>query len=171
MKNLVKHFVTTAYLVNNDKVALVHHGLRNVWLGFGGHIEEKETILEALDREIKEESGIRDYKLLNDGGLIKSFRAGDEGPDKPDETVREETLPNSIQIQPIPFDRNYKNPHYHIDLIYYGTTDQTDLSLEEGKGKDVKWVSVQDLEQIDLWPSTKYLCKEALKAAKGSKHE
>jgi ADP-ribose pyrophosphatase YjhB (NUDIX family) len=125
MRNHVNHFVTTAYLVNKSKVALVRHKLRNVWLGFGGHIEKNEGILEALEREIKEESGISSYALLNEGGH-KTFPVKNK---LPDNVVVEETLPNLIQIQPIPFDRKFREPHHHIDFCYYGVTDQTDLHL------------------------------------------
>jgi ADP-ribose pyrophosphatase YjhB (NUDIX family) len=163
MRNFVNHFVTTAYLVNNNKVALVKHGLRNVWLGFGGHIEKNEGILEALNREIREESGIKNYTLLNEG-VEKTFPVKNK---LPDDIVTEETLPNSIQIQPIPFDRRFKKPHHHIDFCYYGVTDQTKLKLERNGGKDIRWFTEKEVDGIeDIWPSTKNLCLEALKCAR-----
>lgn len=162
MRNFLNHFVTTAYLVNKNKVALVKHGLRDVWLGFGGHIESKEGILESLNREIKEESGIQNYTLLNQGAE-KTFPVKNK---LPDDVVMEETLPNSIQIQPIPYDRRFKEPHHHIDFCYYGVTDQTKLSLEKDGGKDIRWFAKEELDEIDIWPSTKHLCLEALKCAR-----
>ncbi|OGY26169.1 MAG: hypothetical protein A2Z24_00860 [Candidatus Woykebacteria bacterium RBG_16_44_10] len=162
MKNFVNHFVTTAYLVNNGKIALVKHGLRNIWLGFGGHIEKNEGILEALKREIQEESGIENYTLLNETAG-KTFPARTKTPDN---IVREETIPNSIQIQPIPFDSNFTEPHHHIDLVYYGVTNQTKLQLEDDGGSDISWFTEKELDEIEIWPSTKYLCLQALKAAR-----
>jgi 8-oxo-dGTP diphosphatase len=56
-----------AVILRQGKVLLglrsVHRSLPNHWDMFGGHIEQGETELEALSRELEEELGIRPTQL------------------------------------------------------------------------------------------------------------
>lgn len=158
----IKHFVTTAYLVNKtgDKVALTHHKLTNSWLGFGGHIEERETIMEALKREIKEESGITNYKLFNKGDRVI------ENTHTYPSVVEIEAPPNVVQTQPIKGDNKLSEPHDHIDLVYFGKANQEVLKLENEHAKDIGWFGEEDFNKIKLLESTKYLCEKALETAR-----
>ncbi|MGM5487751.1 MAG: NUDIX hydrolase [Nanobdellota archaeon] len=63
------------YIIDNNKVLLVHHRKLDLWLPVGGHIDDNETPDDALIREVKEELGI-DIQILNQsnmplGGNIK----------------------------------------------------------------------------------------------------
>ncbi|MCU0642284.1 MAG: NUDIX domain-containing protein [archaeon] len=49
--------VVAGYLIEGDKILLIHHKKLNKWLPFGGHIEKDETPDEALRREAREEIG------------------------------------------------------------------------------------------------------------------
>lgn len=47
------------YNVKDGTVLLVHHKKANLWIFPGGHIDEGETLLETLNREIDEELGMK----------------------------------------------------------------------------------------------------------------
>ena len=47
-----------------DKVLLSRHKERDTWETQGGHIEDGETPMQAAKRELYEESGVTDEKLL-----------------------------------------------------------------------------------------------------------
>lgn len=46
-----------------DKWVFVRHKQRNTWEIPGGHIEKNEKVLDAASRELKEESGAKEFKL------------------------------------------------------------------------------------------------------------
>ena len=54
----VRHFTATGFVVHEGRVALHWHPKVNEWLPPGGHIEDNEDPVQAVLREIEEESGI-----------------------------------------------------------------------------------------------------------------
>ena len=50
--------VVAGYIVNDDKLLLIHHKKLNKWLPVGGHLKPNETPDEGLRREVKEEVGL-----------------------------------------------------------------------------------------------------------------
>lgn len=55
---IVRHFTATAFVVHEDHIALHWHPKVKAWLPPGGHIDENEDPVQAVLREIEEESGI-----------------------------------------------------------------------------------------------------------------
>jgi len=53
-----QHLTVAGYLVNDNKVLLIHHRKLDIWLPVGGHIEVNETLDDAIKREFLEEVGI-----------------------------------------------------------------------------------------------------------------
>ena len=60
--------VVAGYVIDEDKVLLIHHKKLNLWLPVGGHIDENETPDQALLREIEEEVGIN-VEILNQSNI------------------------------------------------------------------------------------------------------
>ncbi len=57
--SLIRHFTATGFVVHNDHVLLHWHPKVQAWLPPGGHINENEDPVQAVLREIEEETGIR----------------------------------------------------------------------------------------------------------------
>jgi 8-oxo-dGTP pyrophosphatase MutT (NUDIX family) len=55
---MIRHFTATGFVVRDHKTILHWHKRLQQWMPPGGHIEENEDPLEAVLREIKEETGI-----------------------------------------------------------------------------------------------------------------
>ena len=55
----VRHFTATGFVVHDDNVALHWHPKVQAWLPPGGHIEDNEDPVDAVVREVEEESGLR----------------------------------------------------------------------------------------------------------------
>ena len=99
-----RHITVTGFVVQNNSTLLHWHNKVKEWLPPGGHLEINEDPVQALLREIKEETGL-------EVTIIPT----------------QETLPiaNLEQLQP-PFtimveniEDNLEGPHQHIDLIYF----------------------------------------------------
>ena len=54
------HFCATACIVDKKKtkILFIHHKKLNKWLFVGGHIEENESLTDAVVREVHEETGL-----------------------------------------------------------------------------------------------------------------
>lgn len=141
-----KHFTATAYIVakiDGEKKVLLHkHKKHGFWLGIGGHIEKDENPVEAVIREVKEETDLEIDLIRN-----KLFKVDD---------VEELARPVAILEEHL---SRYKNEsaHYHIDLIYFA------ICKNPGKIKmkeEFNWFSKKDLEKLNLEKEVRYLIKK-----------
>ncbi|HLE05986.1 MAG TPA: NUDIX domain-containing protein, partial [Candidatus Nanoarchaeia archaeon] len=56
--------VATGFIIDNNKILLIHHKKLDTWLPVGGHMELNETPDQTLLREIKEETNL-DVELIS----------------------------------------------------------------------------------------------------------
>lgn len=143
-----KHFTATAYIAakigKEYKILLHKHKKHGFWIGIGGHIEKDENPIEALHREVKEETNL-EIELMN-----KNFFKID--------SVEELILPDVILQEKLSV---YKNepPHYHIDLIYFAKCiNPKRIKMDEGYG----WFSRKDLKKAELSKEVIYLANKIL---------
>lgn len=134
---------------------LIHHKKLDKWLQPGGHIELDEDPLQALYREVYEETGIEatDLEIVE---LTKDRRHIGRG----------------SKLLPIPFDLNvhaFSMSHKHIDLCYLMRSKTNKLRLEEEAAHDIGWFSIEDMVKLKqkglLYEDTIELAKLALKHA------
>lgn len=122
-ENPASHFC--AYFLpfdsKNKKVFIVHHKKSGLWISPGGHIDQGETLLEALNREIDEELG------------VKSF-------------FTEEPSPFLLTITPI---ENRVQPcKSHFDVWYLVPTDGSNFNIDPEEFHDTKWMTIDEAEKI-----------------------
>ena len=101
--SLVRHFTATAFVVHDDHVALHWHRKVRAWLPPGGHIEENEDPVQAMLREVEEETGLRVEVVATDRRLNLDYPS-------------QVTAPFTIMVEDIP-DPD-QGDHQHIDMIY-----------------------------------------------------
>jgi len=101
---LARHFTATGFLVYEDQLALHWHPKVKAWLPPGGHINPNEDPIQAVRREIEEESGVVAEVVPTSKILDLEY---------PEILVP----PFTIMIEDIedPVDGH----HQHIDLIYF----------------------------------------------------
>ena len=102
-QDIVRHFTATGFVVHNGHVALHWHSKVKAWLPPGGHIEDNEDPVQAVVREIREESGL-EAVVVPTSPIIEL--------DYP----RQVLPPYTIEIEDI-HDPVY-GYHQHIDMIY-----------------------------------------------------
>lgn len=120
-------FTISAFIVNSDKILLIHHKKLNKWLPVGGHIEINETPDDAFIREVNEETGLT-VTILSDKPQVKF------------EGVKFLYTPEFIDIHDI------TDNHKHIGLIYFAISDSQIVSLAEKEHNAIKWFSLDELK-------------------------
>jgi len=127
-----RHFTVTGFLSHDGRTALHWHRL-NAWLPPGGHIEADEDPIEAVLREILEETGIK-AELLNAEPRFAHAAPAQLPP------------PVNIGVYDLPDgDGGLREAHQHIDLIYFARPvpgARTDLPSD---GHEWRWVSETEL--------------------------
>ena len=103
---MIRHFTATAFVVRDNATLLHWHRRLQQWMPPGGHIEPNEDPVEAVLREVHEETGL----------VAEIITAGAALPfDYPEQLPP----PYTILIEEIP---GPGEPHKHIDLIYFCRT-------------------------------------------------
>jgi 8-oxo-dGTP pyrophosphatase MutT (NUDIX family) len=144
-------FTASAYIVHDNKVLLRMHDKYKRWLDIGGHIELGEDPVEALKREVKEESGLEVKILSNEH---KEFPNGDI--DLP--------LPAFINKHPT------EPGHWHVDMVYVASALSTDIkpgSEESTDGVEFRWFAAEELSdpRYGISPRIQYHATSAIKIA------
>jgi 8-oxo-dGTP pyrophosphatase MutT (NUDIX family) len=145
-------FTVEVFIVHKNKVLLRMHEKYNFWLSIGGHIELDEDPIEAAIREVKEEVGL-DVQI---SGVAHGI---DE--EKPENRGYKYLIPpRYLGRHPV------NDTHEHITFVYFATTDTdviNDSVLDHEKGAETKWMTMEELNQIDLVPNVRFYATEALK--------
>jgi len=98
-----RHFTATGFVVDGSRTLLHWHKRLQQWMPPGGHIEPDEDPVEAVLREVREETGIA-AEVIPTAPALSFARPGQIQP------------PYTILIEDIP---GPEEPHQHIDLIYF----------------------------------------------------
>lgn len=96
------------------------------WNGFGGKVEETETIEQGSYRELEEEAGIRPLKMEKIGILDFSFESDSEilevhifkvSDFAGEPTESEEMRPQWFSLEEIPFDQMWSDDKFWFPLL------------------------------------------------------
>ena len=62
------HFTASSWVVNKErtKVLMIYHNIYKSWSWTGGHADGESDLLQTAIRELKEETGIKNVKVLDD---------------------------------------------------------------------------------------------------------
>ena len=144
-------FTVEVFIVHKNKVLLRMHDKFKIWLSVGGHIELNEDPVQAAVREVKEEVGL-DIKIV---GKV-------EGPFN----GLPENRGYSYLIPPRYLGRHPVNEnHEHIVFVYFATTENESIieSKNHHERSMAKWVTLEELREMDLVPNVLFYATEALK--------
>jgi 8-oxo-dGTP pyrophosphatase MutT (NUDIX family) len=138
-------FTVAIFVVQNDKILLIHHRKLNKWLPLGGHIELDEDPEIAALREAKEESGL-DVELIG------------ERPPTTSPGTRALIAPRFLDIHRI------TDTHEHIGMIYWARPSQGTVTLATAEHHDIRWCTAADLDKLDpmIASPVKWYCLKAI---------
>jgi 8-oxo-dGTP pyrophosphatase MutT (NUDIX family) len=123
-------FTSAIFVVDFNRVLMVHHRKLDKWLPLGGHIELDEDPEQAALREAKEESGL-DVELVGE-------RPPTTGPG-----TRALIAPRFLDIHRI------SDTHEHIGLIYFARPKSGETTLAHEEHHDIRWCAANDLESLE----------------------
>lgn len=151
-----KHFVATGFITNleHTKMLMVYHRKLGRWAAPGGHIEPNETPIDAMRREVEEETGIKIDRIYD------NHWSG-----YPPECGKEESQmakPYVMLYESIP--KTAKAPaHYHMDFIFLcEANERQTMTGQELEVSDLRWFTWQEILEIDTFDSVKKFATKML---------
>ena len=123
-----RHFTATGFVVDGSRTLLHWHERLQQWMPPGGHLEADEDPVQAVLREIEEETGLVAEIIL--AREAEPFQYPEQLP--PPYTILVEDIPGPDE------------PHKHIDMIYF-------CRVVDGAGRlraddpTLRWVDAEDL--------------------------
>lgn len=123
------HFTASSWAVNKErtKVLMIYHNIYQSWTWTGGHADGESDLLNVAIRELKEETGVQNVKILNPH--IFSLEI----------PVVEGHVKNG----------KYVSSHVHLNLTYLLEVNENEvLRMKPDENSGVKWVDLQDIEKV-----------------------
>lgn len=123
------HFTASSWVVNKErtKVLMIYHNIYKSWAWTGGHADGESNLLETAIRELKEETGVKNVKILNN---------------------------NIFSLEIVCVDGHvkrgrYVSSHVHLNLTYLLEVDEKEiLKMKEDENSGVKWINIEDVEKV-----------------------
>lgn len=121
--HLPGHITGSAWITTpkRDYVLLVHHAKLNRWLQPGGHADGDENVLRVALREAEEETGLKNFKIVNE-------------------------LPFDVDIHLIPERKDFP-AHHHYDVRFLMEAAREEQIVVSEESYDVKWIPLSELER------------------------
>lgn len=123
------HFTASAWVVNKErtKVLMIYHNIYKSWTWTGGHADGENNLLETAIRELKEETGVKNVKVIDNN--IFSLEI--------------------ICVNGHVKREKYVSSHVHLNLTYLLEVDEKEvLRIKQDENSGVKWVNIKDVEKI-----------------------
>ena len=125
-KNEIAHITSSTFVVNKskDKVLMVHHNIYNTWSWMGGHNDGDDDFLKVAIKELKEETGVTDIKVLGD------------------EIFSLDVLGVKSHIKR----GKYIAPHLHLSVAYLVEANEDEkLIVKEDENSGVMWIPINEI--------------------------
>ena len=126
--------ITAASMIfnrNRDKVLMIYHNIYRSWSWTGGHADGDSDMLYVAEKEAKEETGIRNLKVL---GL-----ESDKGP-----MAAVDVLPVWGHVKR----GKYVSSHLHLNFSYLFEADEEEaLHIKEDENSQVGWIPITELRE------------------------
>lgn len=124
-ENQLAHFATSIWTVNKDrtKTLMVYHNIYNSWSWIGGHADGIEDLRDVALRELQEETGVKNARLIT---------------------------PEIFSIETLTVDGHFKKGkwvpcHLHFNLTYLAEADEDEvLVVQEEENSGVQWFTFED---------------------------
>lgn len=127
-ENSAGQITAACWVVNKErtKALMTHHKKLDKWLQIGGHLEaEDETIVNSCIRELKEESGLTQFNLL-------------------------QTAIFDLDVHSIPAFPKGVSAHIHYDIrMLFEADERETIQFDEEESNNIVWMKLADIEALN----------------------
>lgn len=127
--NEIAHMTSSAFVINKsrDKVLMIYHNIYNSWSWTGGHTDGDNDLLKVAIKELEEETGVKDIKIL----LSSIFSL------------------DVLQVKSHIKKGMYVSPHLHLSVAYLiEANEEEKLVVKEDENSGVKWIPIDKLYEF-----------------------
>lgn len=127
--NEMCHFTASNWVVNKDKtkVLMIYHNIYNSWAWTGGHADGDSDLLHVALKEVEEETGLKDLKVLSDGVFALQI----------------------LTVDPHIKRGKYVASHVHLDCCFLLEADENiPLRIKDDENRGVKWVDIDKAVEL-----------------------
>ncbi len=132
-KNRIAHFSASIWTVNKErtKTLMVYHNIYDSWSWIGGHADGDEDLRAVAMRELQEETGVKNARLLS-----------------PEFFSLEMLTVNGHMRKGV-----YVPSHLHMNVTYLAEADEGEaLIVNESENQAVKWFTFEDAVKVSTEP-------------------
>ena len=131
--NVVAHFTVSNWVVNKErtKIIMIYHNIYNSWAWTGGHADGDSDFLHVALKELEEETGLKNVKVLtNDIASLEIV-----------------TVDGHVKRG------KYVSSHLHINVTYILEADENELlRIKEDENSGVKWIDIDKVIEVTNEP-------------------
>lgn len=132
-ENQVGHFTTSIWTVNKEhtKTLMGYHNIYDSWSWIGGHADGNENLAEVALRELQEETGVKNARLVSD---------------------------EIFSIETLTVDGHRKKgmyvpSHLHFNITYFAEAEESEiLVVNEDENQAVKWWTLEEALKVSTEP-------------------
>lgn len=131
------HFTASSWAVNRErtKVLMIYHNIYQSWAWPGGHADGESDLLNVAVRELKEETGVENVKIVKPAIFSLEILTVDGHVKK----------------------GKYVSSHLHLNLTYLLEVAENEvLRKKEDENSGVKWVKIEEVEKMS---EEKWMCE------------
>lgn len=128
-ENKLCHFTASNWIVNKErtKILMAYHNIYNSWAWTGGHADGEEDLLLVAQKEAKEETGLKELKLLSNGIYAVEIL-----------TV------NSHKKR-----GQFVSSHLHLDCCFLWEAKETDeIRVKADENSKIAWIPIEKVLEV-----------------------
>lgn len=128
-ENRMCHFTASNWIVNKErtKVLMIYHNIYKSWAWTGGHADGDSDLLHVALKEVEEETGLKNLKILSDG---------------------------IFGIQILTVDSHIKRgkfvpSHLHLDCCFLLEADENEVvKIKADENSGVEWIDIDKATEV-----------------------
>lgn len=148
---MIRHFTATGIVLHDDTVLLIEHAKLKWWMPPGGHLDPNEDPVQAVLREVREETGL-DCQIITPAAFAH-------------DAVQVLPAPFTILVEDVPENGTTVQ---HIDCIYLlrPASDPAALTAQPTEITALRWIPISQVADLPTPPELPALICAAADNAK-----